>query len=112
MLQFMQLVWKPDMCEVLTFILASLGHAMTFTAILTPVFPVQILLPFPEPWGSGLWPPVFSVRTALEIPFVLKTFGVTYALMTHEFVFPRHISPLNARLVFVSSPGCLISTFV
>lgn len=94
-----------------SFSLSSLGHATTFMAILTPVFPLQVLLPFLAFWGSGFWPPVFSTLTSLVVPSILKTSRITYVLMTCEFVFPLHISPLKARLVLLSPPGCLISIF-
>lgn len=95
----------------MTFGLSSLGHSMTFMTILTPVFPLQVLLPFLVLWGSGLWPPVFSTLISLVVPPILKTVSFTYVLMTCEFIFPLHISPLNARLVLLSPPGCLISIF-
>lgn len=94
-----------------SFGLSSLSHAMTFMAILTPMFPLQVLLPFLAFWASGLWPPVFSTLTSLVVPPILKTSRITYVLMACEFVFPLHISPLNARLVLLSPPGCLISIF-
>lgn len=63
--------------------------------------------------ASGLhpWPPLFSPLTTLMIPSSLRTFSFTYVLMTCKFLFPSHASPLNARVVFLSPPGCLISIF-
>ena len=45
------------------------------------------------------------------IPSFLRTFSFTYVLLTCKVLFPFHASPLNARLVFIGLPGCLISIF-
>ena len=45
MLQFVKLIWKPDLCEVVTFALSSHSHGKTFMATLTSVSPLRVLPP-------------------------------------------------------------------
>ena len=81
-------------------------------ATLTSVSPLQVLPPSPllieVPLGSSL-----DFLSSLHSPpqWSHLFLGLTYVLLTCKVLFPFHASPLNARLVFIGLPGCLISIF-
>lgn len=95
----------------MTFGLSSLGHSMTFidhldscvpfagsssfscTLGLRPLASCLLYTHFP---GGSIYPEDFQFHLCTDNLWIL---------------FPLHISPLNARLVLLSPPGCLISIF-